>query len=54
MKSLQLLTPLTKELKKHSSRLVGRTETGNWGGKDAIIGQGGGWWTREGEAAGRR
>ena len=37
-------SPTTKELKeKHSTRLVGRTETGSWGGED--LGQGGSWWT---------
>ena len=40
----------TKELKKkHSSRLVGGVETGNWGGEDSR--QGGSWRTGTGEVA---
>ena len=38
-------SPTIKELKKkHSSRLVGGAETGNWGKEDVWRG---GWWTRQ-------
>ena len=38
-------SPTTKELKKHSSRLVGEAERGSRGREDS--GQGGGWRTRQ-------
>ena len=34
-------SPTAKELKKHSSRLVGRAETGSWDGEDLEQGSGG-------------
>ena len=49
-KSLLFGSPTIKKLKKkHSSRQVGGTETGSWGGEDSQ--QGGTWSTGEGEAA---